>query len=326
MYKDKKLVESHFRKTEELIRNIDSKDIAEWLLNFGYYPESNILPPSFCISNFKLNKKPYNKKLTSPARRSLIDISYPKSLLTSRKFSIQHPFNYHDIVYYLNENWNKILDTIFHKDLKIYSYSSPIPVSARAPNKLSNLREGRMIYEWIEMAEKDIVVDSTFYLYLAKTDITNFYASIYTHSIAWALHGRENALADTAYQLFGNKIDKLVQYANDARTNGLAIGSALSDLIAEIILSSIDLSISNSLSEIDFIAVRFKDDYRVLCQSENDAKLILKTISIELSKFNLILNENKTSIYKLPDGLYRVHDREYFPHSIRSHKKIFDYH
>jgi uncharacterized tellurite resistance protein B-like protein len=54
------------------------------------------------------------------------------------------------------------------------------------------------------------------------------------------LHGREKAFADKEYNLTGNKVDKLIQYANDARTNGIPVGSALSDLIAEIVLTSID--------------------------------------------------------------------------------------
>ncbi len=66
-----------------------------------------------------------------------------------------------------------------------------------------------MIYEWIEMAEKDLVLDSRKYKYIVKTDITNFYSSIYTHSIGWALHGREKAFKDKEYALLGNKIDRL---------------------------------------------------------------------------------------------------------------------
>ncbi|MGB8764893.1 MAG: RNA-directed DNA polymerase, partial [Burkholderiales bacterium] len=179
-----------------------------------------------------------------------------------------------------------------------------------------------MIYEWIEMAEKDLIVDASNYKVIARTDITNFYASIYTHSIAWALHGRDAAFLDKKCALFGNKIDKLIQQSNDARTNGISVGSAVSDLIAEIILASIDRKISESIKNLDFVAVRFKDDYRILCQSEVDAKNILKTISIELSSYNLTLNENKTSILNLPDGLYRKHDREYFPHSLREKKNV----
>lgn len=120
----------------------------------------------------------------------------------------------------------------------------------------------------------------------------------------------------------GNKIDRLIQYANDGRTNGIPVGSALSDLIAEIILSSIDRKVSKKLKDIDFIGSRFKDDYRILCNSKGDEKIILKDLSDELVSFNLLINEHKTKVLTLPEGLYRQHDREYHPHSLKEKATI----
>lgn len=294
---DEVYVENHFRETEELVREIRSEDIASWMLNHGYFPEQYILPPSFQVSNFTLQSQPYNKNLNEITKRQLISISHPKTILTSRIFSIQHPFNYHDIIFYLKENWDDVINHLFHKENKIYSYSFPISLTKKKEPSLSNLRSGRMIYEWLAMAERDLILDAKHYQFIARTDISNFYSSIYTHSIAWAFHGRENALQDREYNLFGNKIDRLVQYANDGRTNGIPIGSVLSDLIAEIILSSIDRETSEELKDINFLAVRFKDDYRFLCESESKAKQILKVLSKNLSFYNLSIHENKTSIW-----------------------------
>ncbi|EID0034481.1 RNA-directed DNA polymerase [Vibrio diabolicus] len=323
MYISKSLVEQHFRDTEKLVRQISKDDIASWLLSAGYFPESNILPPSFKVHDFKLQGKPYNKEATDLTRRQLAPISYPKSLLTNRVFAIQDPRNYHDIVFYLHEEWETVLDRLYPENTKIFSYSMPIPVDKKNQGKMGCLRTGRMIYEWIRMAESDLVIDATSYKYLAKTDITNFYSSVYTHSLAWALAGnRETAFEDKECSNFGNKIDKLLQYANDARTNGIPVGSALSDLVAEILLAWVDEKVSKELSSLDFLAVRFKDDYRVLCNSEEDAKKVLSTISNELSKINLTLNENKTQVFVVPDGLYRPHDREYFPHSLREKSRV----
>ena len=319
---DETYLKTHFRETEELVRKIPSKDIASWMLNQGYFPEQYILPPSFQVSNFSLQNQPYTKNLSKLKRKKLINISYPKTLLTSRIFSIQHPRNYHDIVFYLEKNWEDVINHLFNQENKIYSYSFPISLTKKKEPSLSNLRSGRMIYEWLAMAERDLILDANNYQFIARTDITNFYSSIYTHSIAWALHGREAAFQDRECGLFGNKIDKLTQYANDGRTNGVPVGSVLSDLIAEIILSSIDTQTSQELKDITFLAVRFKDDYRFLCNSQSDAKRILKILSTTLTSYNLSINENKTSIQKLPDGLYRKHDREYFPYSLKEEKEI----
>lgn len=317
-------VEAHFRETERLLRQVPADHISTWLLEHGYFPESNVLPPSFSVCDFSLNenKKEHKSNIRNLARQKLCDISYPKTLLNSRIFSLQYPDYYHDAVIYLNQNWSEVVDHLFHQDTQIYSYSFPIPLNKSDKGNLGKLRIGRMIYEWLEMAEKDLIIDSRNYKFIVRTDITNFYPSVYTHSIGWALHGRDQAFNDAKdgdSNLYGNKIDRLFHYSNDGKTNGIPVGSALSDLIAEIILTSIDKNVSRKMKAAgkDYLAVRFKDDYRVLCQKEEDGKIFLQILTKELLEYNLNLHENKTVFLNLPDGLYRQHDREYFPHSLR---------
>jgi hypothetical protein len=314
---------NHFRETESLAREINKDEIADWLLNCGYFPEENILPPSFTVSkDIKLQSTPYNQSINDLTKRQIAVVSYPKSTLTYRSFGVQHPWNYHDVVFYLHQNWDEVLNHIFHEENKVAAYSFPIPVSKRDSEDFSPLRTGRMIYEWIEMAEKDLILDAKKFNILARTDITNFYPSVYTHGIGWAIHGRETAFNDKSFNLFGNKIDRLFQYSNDGRTNGIPIGSALSDLIAETILADVDRKFSKESQGIEYAAVRFKDDYRILCNSRDDAKKLLDILSDQLSQYNLSLNENKTLFLSLPDGLYRDHNRAYFPHALREKDDI----
>jgi hypothetical protein len=47
------LIKNHFRETEQLLRQISAEDVADWILNKGFFPEQYILPPSFRISEFK---------------------------------------------------------------------------------------------------------------------------------------------------------------------------------------------------------------------------------------------------------------------------------
>jgi len=185
-----------------------------------------------------------------------------------------------------------------------------------------------MIYEFLEMAENDLVAEAYNYKYILKTDIKNFYPSIYTHSIAWALHTKElirkkGNRADYT-NFLGLKLDRLFQSANDGCTNGIAIGPAISDLISEIILSSVDTASSKIIDSknIDFIGVRFKDDYRFLCQSKQDANFIIKTLQKQLALFNLTLNESKSQIDELPEGLFREWTADYQPFSLRYKRKI----
>lgn len=46
---------------------------------------------------------------------------------------------------------------------------------------------------------------------MAKTDIINCYPSIYTHSIAWAIHTREYCKAHKNDDILGNIIDNIMQ-------------------------------------------------------------------------------------------------------------------
>lgn len=328
----KSIPEKHIRETLSLVKNIKKAEIARWLLEQGYYPEQYVLPPCFKVDTLKLKRKPYfaiersGKKVEyKPDICDTVKVSFPKSKLTDRTFGIIHPKIYHDIIYHLINDWDLILRTLFDSKNKIYSYSFPIPVNKGGKGSLSKLRAGRMIYEFLEMAENDLVAEAHKYKYLVTTDIKNFYPSIYTHSIAWALHSKKVARGDRGkYTLLGNIIDKLFQNANDGCTNGIPIGSAASDLISELLLSAIDKECSKNLlkSNTNFLGVRFKDDYRFLCNSKNDAEEILSTLQNLMRNYNLSLNESKSEIRELPEGLFRPWIAEYNDYSLRNKRSV----
>ena len=324
------LPQKHRDQTAELIKQ-SKEQIPAWLLNEGYYPEPYVLPPSFRVKDWSLLPEGRYKSHQELKKKNRAKISFPKTDLTEREFAVMHPHFYHDLVWEIEKAWDAIYKHLFNPDNKIYSYSFPIPVNKEGEGR-KPLRSGRMIYEFLEMAENDLVAEAHQYSHLARLDITNFYPSIYTHTICWAWEGRNSekgrntcAEKDDEGKLLGNRLDKLFQYANDQRTVGLPIGPAISDLIAEIILSERDLKISRKIDQLikdkelkgSFLATRFKDDYRILCNSEADAKRIIKVIIDTLKEFNFVVNEKKTEIQKLPDGLYRLHAIKYEPFSFR---------
>lgn len=330
-----KLPQKHLSDTKTLIKKVPKEIIAKWLLEEGYYPEQYVVPPCFDVSRFELKVKPYFEVDTSgtqpkfePEKQDLVGVSFPKTELTDRTFGIIAPKIYHDIVWYLTNSWDSILNVLFKPQNKIYSYSFPIPISKKYEGQLGNLRSGRMIYEFLEMAENDIVAEAYNYKYLLKTDIKNFYPSIYTHSIAWAIHTkaeiRKKGHRSKYDKYVGLVLDKLFQYANDGCTNGIPIGPAVSDLVAEIVLSAIDAEVSKEIEKVDYLAVRFKDDYRFLCQSKQDANFICKVLQKQMALFNLTLNESKCSVDELPEGLFREWTAEYQPYSLK-YKKVVSY-
>lgn len=305
------------------------------MLEEGYYPEQYVIPPSFKVLKFDLKPSPFytidNTGLQpkfDPDKFDLLNISFPKTELTDRTFSIIAPKIYHDIVWYMIEEWELIQKSLFRAQNNIHSYSFPIPISSDNVGFLGDLRAGRMIYEFLEMAENDLVAEAFDYKFLLKTDIKNFYPSIYTHSIAWAIHGkaeiRKKGNRSDYNKFVGLILDKLCQYSNDGCTNGIAIGPAVTDLISEIVLTSIDTECSKIVAgyNIDFLGVRFKDDYRFLCHSKQDANFIIKTLQKQMALFNLTLNESKSQIDELPEGLFREWTAAYQPYSLKFKKKV----
>jgi hypothetical protein len=306
------LPQKHREETENLLReqsktDSDKLEFAKWALEVGYYPEPFVLPPCFNIENFELSDDRHEEKdYTDSGWKSynLANISFPKTGLIQRVFAIIHPKRYHDVVWELVKDWDNLLDKLFDPENEIYSYSFPLSITKSYQGKL---RTGRMIYEFLEMAEVDLVSEAHNYKKIVKVDITNFYNSVYTHTIAWAWKGdRKKALSDSSnYNYTGTKLDKLFQYSNDQRTNGLAIGPVISDLIVEIILTERDKEITKRIKKqgIDFLATRFKDDYKILAKSQEEGEQIVKIIIDDLDNFNLQVNETKTQILELPEGL-----------------------
>lgn len=308
-------ITKHREATYKLARSLAKAEIYQWLLDHGYFPENYVLPPCFTVAArprkpmlyYKVKKKGTEYKVD---RTECVNVHFPKSEFTDRTFGIIHPYIHNDISYHLTRNWLRIVDAMIPQDSQVASYSFPIPIDSKTPGRLGYLRSGRMIYEFITMTDADISSVAYKYSHMVKADIKNFYPSVYTHSIAWALHGKSFIRKPANlrnYSHLGNRLDRLFQNANDGCTNGIPIGPVVSDVIAEIIASAVDRLLTKYLKaeSIDCEAVRFKDDYRILVKSEADAKIVIKSLQSALKEYNLELSDEKTKISNLPDGLFR---------------------
>lgn len=320
-------IQEYKKATYTLASSLSKNDVYFWLLKHGYYAESYVMPPCFCVSKSPASPKKFHqhtKKSYMPTRSECVKVHFPKTELTDRTFGIIDPEIHNDIAYHITRNWIQILRSIFHKDSAVVSYSFPIPVNARTPGRLSYLRSGRMIYEFIGMIDDDIASVTYQYTHLVKADIKNFFPSIYTHSIAWAIHGKKFIRRPSNlhnFNLLGNRLDKLFQNANDGCTNGIPIGPVVSDLVGEIIASASDRIFTKLIQEkrISCQAVRFKDDYRILVKSANDARVVIKLLQAALKEYNLELSDDKTRVHLLPDGLFREWVSKY--HMVSPKKK-----
>src|SRR6185312_11663464 len=61
--------------------------------------------------------------------------------------------------------------------------------------------------------------------FVVRADVTRFYQSIYTHSVSWALHGKETAKKKMKDKgLVGNVLDEVLRSGQDGQTIGIPTG------------------------------------------------------------------------------------------------------
>ncbi len=143
---------------------------------------------------------------------------------------------------------------------------------------------------------------------LLKLDISKCFDSIYTHSIAWALHGKgvvKESLSESK-KGFSGKFDSLMQNMNYGETHGIIIGPEFSRVFAELILQSVDVDVEKRLKDknlhhrTDYEIFRYVDDYFIFFNNDKEKQVIAETLSHSLKKFNLHLNTTKSVTYEKP--------------------------
>lgn len=215
-----------------------------------------------------------------------------------RMFQIIHPAIYIDIVNTITESNNWKLITNRFKEFK--NNKNIICCSDIVESRSKKRDQGAAVSSWWNNVEQRSIKLSLKYDWIGMTDIANCYGSIYTHSIAWALHNMSVAKANRDEKsLLGNEIDKKIRSMCYGQTNGIPQGSSLMDFIAEIVLGYGDMILSEKLKEEnieDYTILRYRDDYRIFTKDEVTLNRILKIISEELTVLNFKMNVQKTII------------------------------
>lgn len=134
--------------------------------------------------------------------------------------------------------------------------------------------------------------------YVLQTDINQFYRSIYTHSIPWALHTKASAKENRKLTLLGNRIDYWVHMGQDQQTVGIPIGPDTSLLIAELVMHRCDEALLAKLPQLK--GHRFIDDYELSFETQTEAEDAFHVLEACLAEYELALNYKKTKVVDLP--------------------------
>jgi len=138
--------------------------------------------------------------------------------------------------------------------------------------------------------------------FILQTDIGRFYPSVYTHSLAWAVHGKEKCKTKgfgKKLELFGNALDLYSRNSQDRQTVGIPVGPDTSLVLAELIMSRLDSYLDSKGHKTNII--RYVDDIEMSFSSRNEAEEALVVIDEFLSTYELTLNPLKTKIIELPE-------------------------
>lgn len=221
-----------------------------------------------------------------------------------RLFSVPHPIFVRDQALFFEKNWASISNLL---NASAGSVSAPEFVSGPRHVRLRPHRE---------LPELRLKRFSRF-RYSLVTDVARFFPSVYTHSIPWALNGKEAAKGDTnpnSAAVYGNKLDFASRQSQSKQTIGIAVGPDTSKITAEILMCAIDVDFVRRSGRAVPTFLRHVDDYWVAGDSIEECEKHLQNLRASLAEFQLDINEGKTRIisnrYVFGDDWPFNHDKE----------------
>lgn len=274
------------------LNGLTKESLKEALLTQNFLPRQHDhreeLPPVFHSKLFKPEIAEVLRQF--PIRKGgydLIPFKRTRHPNIPRVMGIPHPRAYAELVHAICEGWDEIAQRC----------NSP---NSQLQFKLHD--DGRMlVHAYDQIADDGIVEDqdplADFGMnFMLRTDITNFYPSIYSHALPWALVGHATAKKKRDDGQWFNILDRGIRNCQRGETRGLPIGPGTSSILAEALLFPID----KFMREKGYQFKRYIDDYSVFLESSAKCNDFLKELSQILEKYSLSLNIRKTIIDNLP--------------------------
>lgn len=210
-----------------------------------------------------------------------------------RPYEIIHPALYVALVNEITEaqSW-QVLVARFQEFSKTRVVCESIPYVSED----EETNKAHQVKRWWTNVEQASIKLGMKYQYVFDVDVADCYGSIYTHSIAWALHDKATMKNNRDDQTFlGNKVDRFIQMMRYGQTNGIPQGSSLMDFVAEMVLGYADLLLMDQIKQDeDFAIIRFRDDYKIFTNNPELGRNIVKHLSQVLSSLGMKLNTQKT--------------------------------
>lgn len=284
------------KKYTDFMDEISAEELYEGLLGYGFFADK--LPPVFTAVPFF----EYCEKVSESFEKGwndFISFRVTRNNNIPRLMGIPNPFKYQRLCSELRDSWEKI-QTHFRVQTNGQSYRvSRIHIRKERNEK----RIFEMNYkDWRVDGNPDLdllIHDKGMSRYIVQADISTCFPSIYTHSIPWALVGKEQSKQTVHDDTWYNRIDQTCSDIRNGETHGLLIGPHASNLLAEIILTVVD----KKLYDKGYRYVRNIDDYDCYVESYDEAQRFLRDLEETLREFDLPINYKKTKVVELPVGI-----------------------
>lgn len=275
------------------VGDLHAEAVRVALLQNQYLPhvksEGEELPPIFTSATFSVDSAKELAALGGADQQAAawVELRARRFDGLVRRLGVPHPVPYSRLVLHLADHWSELV---------------PLLDSEQSQIKPAFHSDGRMIQMDYETSEDALSRDARLAhgnQFLVKSDVSNCFPSIYSHSIDWAARGKFVAKKDRSTRAWQAKLDLFVRNCHDSETKGVMIGPAVSNLLAELVLQRVD----EILTKKGYGFVRYIDDYTAYCAERAYAEQFVIDLQRALGEYRLDLNTRKTRIVDLREGV-----------------------
>lgn len=272
------------------------------LVGQGYLPKE--LPPAFTSETMRryipsnpvtIGTKPLH---LAKSEQAPYTFSIP-AVQARRRLEIPSPAAFSRLAYLMAQNWREIGKLL---DRSKISLSRPV---------LNRNSSGRALVDRHDPTQQRIIRlrQSRRGTVTTHLDTSNFYGSIYTHAVDWAVRGKAAAKLNRVDNSLGRLLDFCLQQSRDGQTAGIAIGPETSRIISEIVMAAVDEELVASLPWVVKCSVRYIDDVTLYADGPLKSLEFVTAYLSHLSRYELTLNDHKTrelSHVEPPDPHWRA--------------------
>lgn len=278
---------------------------AQQMWRYGYFADQ--IPPCFSSNSFADNYQALETLLGKRYPTSPVTLSIYKSEVARRIISVPNPYAFACTVKKMNEERKRIVGYAKSNNsespitfIRTYNGENEKVINSGIARQKLHARS-----DYIANLRKRVVTAMGF-RYRLSLDISNFYGSLYTHALTWAICGKDDAkkmlagqIAKTSKYHFADQLDNLIRSQNNKESNGILTGPFTSRIYSEIVMAAVD----KELRKRGYIFKRYVDDFKFYFRSNYEAQRAIIDTAKVFAEFNLTINQSKIEIAEYPFDL-----------------------